>query len=99
MVDKLPTPIPLEMLAEIKEDCNYIRDETSGENNIMSSLNGSGLNDDTNNKDTSSDQDTIFTGAQFCNGTRHDSSEPCTKFENRCKPTLLGLVLDIISHV
>ena len=55
MVDKLPTPIPLEMLAEIKEDWNYIRDETSGENNIVSSLNGSGLNDDTNNEDTSSD--------------------------------------------
>ena len=65
--------------------------------------NSSRLNDNTQDENTSSNKDTIFSRGRLGHESRDHSSKPCSKFEDRSQPSFARLILRsgaiVISHM
>lgn len=98
IMDKLPTPIPLSsrlvhtrMLPDVVHFLPNIRDESASKNGIRTSINGTSLNNNTNDKDAAGNNDSVFARDRLGHEARKQSSKPGTELENGRQPTLLGL--------
>jgi len=52
----------------------------------------SSLNYDTDDENSRSDQDTVFSGYSLRHKARQERSHPCTELKNRSQPSFAGLI-------
>ncbi|KAF2653538.1 hypothetical protein K491DRAFT_510802 [Lophiostoma macrostomum CBS 122681] len=83
------------------------RDEPTTENRVVSLPgNSSRLNNNTNDKDSNIDQNSILSRQHFSQESGVHSTEPSSQFEDRDEPALLRrvpverlLIFDVVTHV
>jgi hypothetical protein len=80
---------------EMSHRCTY---KSTTEDSAMPCADRSALYDDTKDKDSRVDQDTVLAGDNLSQETGIESSNPGTEFENGCEPTSLAIVLGPGTH-
>jgi hypothetical protein len=73
----------------------HLRDETTGENLIVSASDCCNLNNNTNNEYASRAQNTVLPREDLGHEARKESSEPGSKLQDSSKPSLLCRVVNV----